>query len=217
MNKDNYEIQEITNSEKKKEDYLFKVVILGDCAVGKSNILSRIMKNEFSKASKSTISVELSSKYFKIDNKIVKINLWDTAGQERYASVTGTYYKGAKGVFIVYDMTRRETFNNVDKWYKEVKMLNNEDIIFFLIGNKSDLSLLKEISIDEGKKKANIYKMIFYETSALDSTNIKISFQDMILRLYKSAKFGYIKDNKSASFPIKEDNFQNNNNNNCNC
>ena len=72
MNKDNYEIQEITNSEKKKEDYLFKVVILGDCAVGKSNILSRIMKNEFSKASKSTISVELSSKYFKIDNKIVK-------------------------------------------------------------------------------------------------------------------------------------------------
>ena len=216
MNKDNYEIQEITNSEKKKEDYLFKVVILGDCAVGKSNILSRIMKNEFSKASKSTISVELSSKYFKIDNKIVKINLWDTAGQERYASVTGTYYKGAKGVFIVYDMTRRETFNNVDKWYKEVKMLNNEDIIFFLIGNKSDLSLLKEISIDEGKKKANIYKMIFYETSALDSTNIKISFQDMILRLYKSAKFGYIKDNKSSSFPIKDDNFQNNNSN-CNC
>ena len=174
------------------------------------------MKNEFSKASKSTISVELSSKYFKIDNKIVKINLWDTAGQERYASVTGTYYKGAKGVFIVYDMTRRETFNNVDKWYKEVKMLNNEDIIFFLIGNKSDLSLLKEISIDEGKKKANIYKMIFYETSALDSTNIKISFQDMILRLYKSAKFGFIKDNKS-SFSIKEEAYQDNNKSNCNC
>ena len=216
MNKDNYEIQEITNSEKKKEDYLFKVVILGDCAVGKSNILSRIMKNEFSKASKSTISVELSSKYFKIDNKIVKINLWDTAGQERYASVTGTYYKGAKGVFIVYDMTRRETFNNVDKWYKEVKMLNNEDIIFFFFFYKSDLSLLKEISIDEGKKKANIYKMIFYETSALDSTNIKISFQDMILRLYKSAKFGFIKDNKS-SFSIKEEAYQDNNKSNCNC
>ncbi len=174
------------------------------------------MKNEFSKASKSTISVELSSKYFKIDNKIVKINLWDTAGQERYASVTGTYYKGAKGVFIVYDMTRRETFNNVDKWYKEVKMLNNEDIIFFLIGNKSDLSLLKEISIDEGKKKANIYKMIFYETSALDSTNIKNSFQDMILRLYQSAKFGFIKDNKS-SFSIKEEAYQDNNKSNCNC
>ena len=161
MNKDNYEIQEITNSEKKKEDYLFKVVILGDCAVGKSNILSRIMKNEFSKASKSTISVELSSKYFKIDNKIVKINLWDTAGQERYASVTGTYYKGAKGVFIVYDMTRRETFNNVDKWYKEVKMLNNEDIIIFLIGNKSDLTFLKQVSIDEGKKKKKKKKLIY--------------------------------------------------------
>ena len=216
MNKDNYEIQEITNSEKKKEDYLFKVVILGDCAVGKSNILSRIMKNEFSKASKSTISVELSSKYFKIDNKIVKINLWDTAGQERYASVTGTYYKGAKGVFIVYDITRKETFDNVDKWYKEVKMLNNEEIIIFLIGNKSDLTFLKQVSIDEGKKKANIYKMIFYETSALDSSNIKSSFNEMILRLYKSAKFGYIKDNKSSSFPIKDDNFQNNNSN-CNC
>ena len=139
-----------------------------------------------------------------------------TAGQERYASVTGTYYKGAKGVFIVYDMTRKETFNNVDKWYKEVKMLNNEDIIIFLIGNKSDLTFLKEVSIDEGKKKANIYKMIFYETSALDSSNIKSSFHEMILRLYKSAKFGYIKDNKSSSFPIKDDNFQNNNSN-CNC
>ena len=114
-------------------------------------------------------------------------------------------------------MTRKETFDNVDKWYKEVKMLNNEEIIIFLIGNKSDLTFLKQVSIDEGKKKANIYKMIFYETSALDSSNIKSSFNEMILRLYKSAKFGYIKDNNSASFPIKEDNFQNNNNNNCNC
>ena len=155
MNNETYEIQEITNSQV-KEDYLFKVVILGDCAVGKTNILSRIMQNEFRKESRSTISVELSSKYFKIDNKIVKINLWDTAGQERYASVTGTYYKGAKGVFIVYDMTRRETFNNVDKWYKEVKMLNNEDIIFFLIGNKSDLSLLKEITIYTQKQKCKL-------------------------------------------------------------
>ena len=79
MNNETYEIQEITNSQV-KEDYLFKVVILGDCAVGKSNILSRIMKNEFRKESRSTISVELSSKFFKIDNKIIKINLWDTAG-----------------------------------------------------------------------------------------------------------------------------------------
>ena len=216
MNNETYEIQEITNSQV-KEDYLFKVVILGDCAVGKTNILSRIMKNEFRKESRSTISVELSSKFFKIDNKIIKINLWDTAGQERYASVTGTYYKGAKGVFIVYDMTRKETFDNVDKWYKEVKMLNNEEIIIFLIGNKSDLTFLKQVSIDEGKKKANIYKMIFYETSALDSSNIKSSFNEMILRLYKSAKFGYIKDNKSSSFPIRDDFHENNKNSNCNC
>ena len=215
MNDETYEIQEITNSQV-KEDYLFKVVILGDCAVGKTNILSRIMKNEFRKESRSTISVELSSKFFKIDNKIIKINLWDTAGQERYASVTGTYYKGAKGVFIVYDMTRKETFDNVDKWYKEVKMLNNEYIIIFLMGKKSDLTFLKQVSIDEGKKKANIYKMIFYETSALDSSNIKSSFHEMILRLYKSAKFGFIKDNKS-SFSIKEEAYQDNNKSNCNC
>ena len=87
-----------------QEDILLKIVVVGDCAVGKSNILSRYINNKFSKESKTTVGLELSSKTFKIDNKIIKINIWDTAGQERFTSITSAYYKGAKGALIVYDI-----------------------------------------------------------------------------------------------------------------
>ena len=173
------------------EDYLFKIIVLGDCAVGKSNILSKYSKNIFNKSSKSTIGVELFTKFYKYENKIIKVNIWDTAGQERFTSMITTYYKGAKGALLVYDITRRNTFNNIDNWLKELIAINSDKISIMLIGNKNDLSLLRRVSKSEAQYKANKYGIKFYETSALDSSNINHAFEDLIKDIYIKTKNNY--------------------------
>jgi len=178
------------------EDYLFKIIVLGDCAVGKSNILSQYSKNIFNKSSKSTIGVELFTKFFRYEGKIIKVNIWDTAGQERFTSMITTYYKGAKGALLVYDITRKYTFDNIDKWLRELVSINSNNISMTLIGNKSDLSLLRQVSKNEAQFKANKYGIKFYETSALDSSNIKHAFEDMIKDIYIKTKNGFYSDDK---------------------
>jgi Ras-related protein Rab-11A len=176
------------------EDYLFKIIVLGDCAVGKSNIISKYSKNIFNRSSKSTIGVELITKFYKYDDKLIKVNIWDTAGQERFTSMITTYYKGAKGAFLVYDITRKYTFNNIDNWLKELLSINSNRINIILIGNKNDLSLLRKVSKNEAKEKADKYGIKFYETSALDSTNIKNIFEEMIKDIYIKTKNNFYKD-----------------------
>lgn len=204
-------IEELTKSDI-QEDLLFKIILVGDCAVGKSNILSRYINNEFNKESKTTIGVELSSKSYKVDNKIIKINIWDTAGQERFTSITSAYYKGAQGALIVYDITRQDTFDNIDKWYRELKSKIASDISVILLGNKSDLSLLRKVSYEEAKEKANMLKIKLYETSALDANNINEAFRKLICDIYKG-------NNKEDN--IKGSKLDNNNMENttsmCNC
>ena len=179
------------------EDYLFKIIVLGDCAVGKSNILSKYSKNIFNKSSKSTIGVELVTKYFKYDNKIIKVNIWDTAGQERFTSIITTYYKGAKGALLVYDITRKKTFDNIDNWLKELISINSNKMSVSLIGNKSDLSLLRQVSKNDAQTKANKYGIKFYETSALDSSNIKKAFEDTIIDIYIKTKNNFYTNNRN--------------------
>ena len=176
------------------EDYLFKIIVLGDCAVGKSNILSKYSKNIFNKSSKSTIGVELFTKFYKYENKIIKVNIWDTAGQERFTSMITTYYKGAKGALLVYDITRENTFKNIDIWLRELISINSDKISLVLIGNKCDLTLLRKVSQKEAQLKANKYKIKFYETSALDSSNINHAFEDLIKDIYIKTKNNYFKD-----------------------
>lgn len=103
------------------DEYLFKIVIIGDSAVGKSNLLSRYARNEFNMHSKATIGVEFQTQSLEIDNKEVKAQIWDTAGQERFRAVTSAYYRGAVGALIVYDISRRTTFDSVGRWLDELK------------------------------------------------------------------------------------------------
>ena len=102
-------------------DYLFKVVLIGDSGVGKSNLLSRFTRNEFSLESKSTIGVEFATRSMNVDGKTIKAQIWDTAGQERFRAVTSAYYRGAVGALIVYDITRGHTFDNVARWLEELR------------------------------------------------------------------------------------------------
>lgn len=102
------------------EEYLFKIVLIGDSAVGKSNLLSRFARNEFDSNSKATIGVEFQTQVVDIDGKEVKAQIWDTAGQERFRAVTSAYYRGAVGALVVYDITRRSSFNSVKRWLEEL-------------------------------------------------------------------------------------------------
>ena len=166
-------------------DYIFKLVLIGDSGVGKTNILSRYISNEFSLASRATVGVEFGSKIVKINDKKIKIQIWDTAGQERYKSITNAYYKGAKGAFVVYDITREATFKNTDTWIGEIKTNGSEDVLIVLIGNKSDLEDQREVSLEEATKKAEQNKILFCETSALQATNIDHAFHIMIEQVAK--------------------------------
>ena len=120
-------------------DMIFKLVLIGDSFVGKTNIMSKYLKNEFHEDSKATVGVEFGSKKFVIDKVNIKAQIWDTAGQERYKSITNAYYKGSKGAFVVYDITRKETFTHVTKWLEEVQSNSSKSITVILIGNKKDL------------------------------------------------------------------------------
>eukprot|EP00227_Mantoniella_beaufortii_P005489 CAMPEP_0197608396 /NCGR_PEP_ID=MMETSP1326-20131121/48992_1 /TAXON_ID=1155430 /ORGANISM="Genus nov. species nov., Strain RCC2288" /LENGTH=127 /DNA_ID=CAMNT_0043176593 /DNA_START=131 /DNA_END=511 /DNA_ORIENTATION=- len=120
-------------------DYLFKIVLIGDTAVGKSNLLSRFTRDEFNLESKTTIGVEFATKTVEIDAKIIKSQIWDTAGQERYRAITSAYYRGAVGALLVYDISNHSTFENVERWLKELRDHADENIVVMLVGNKSDL------------------------------------------------------------------------------
>ena len=161
-------------------DLIFKIVLIGDSGVGKTNILSRYLTNQFSASTQPTVGVEFGSKIIKKGEKLIKLQIWDTAGQERYKSITSAYYKGAKGAFVVYDISRKSTFDNVDKWINELKNNGSEDVFILLVGNKSDLNDQREISEEEVKKKAEMYNIAFCETSALKGNNIEFAFESLI-------------------------------------
>jgi len=152
-----------------KEDFLYKIIVIGNSGVGKSNFILRILGKPFQSNSPTTIGVELHTKYFetsyyengKYQEKLLKINLWDTAGQERYKSVTSSYYKGAKGVFVLYDLTKQDTFENVDDWIKDANLYCQQKPNIMIIGTKSDLCNLKIIDELKQKAKADYYSKLF--------------------------------------------------------
>ncbi|KAK9688829.1 hypothetical protein RND81_09G013900 [Saponaria officinalis] len=165
-------------------DYLFKLVLIGDSGVGKSNLFSRFTRNEFNLESKSTIGVEFGTRRIHVDDKIVKAQIWDIAGLKRYHAITSAYYEGAVGALLVYDVTKPVTFENIEGWLKEVRDHRGSDIMIMLVGNKADLSDLRAISTEDAKSFAERENLLFMETSALDSLNVENSFTDVVTQVY---------------------------------
>ncbi|KNA23203.1 hypothetical protein SOVF_026930 [Spinacia oleracea] len=174
------------SSDDEAEEYLFKIVIIGDSAVGKSNLLSRYSRNEFNMHSKATIGVEFQTQSMEIEGKEVKAQIWDTAGQERFRAVTSAYYRGAVGALLVYDITRRTTFDSIGRWLDELTTHSDTTAARMLVGNKKDLDDIRSISIEEGKSLAEEHGLFFMETSAKDSTNVKTAFEMVIKEIYSS-------------------------------
>jgi len=165
-------------------DFLYKVVLIGDSGVGKSNLLSRFTRNEFNLETKSTIGVEFATRSIQTEGKTIKSQIWDTAGQERYRAITSAYYRGAVGALLVYDIAKYSTFKNVERWLTELRENADRNIVIMLVGNKSDLRHLREVPTEEAKGFAEKNKLSFIETSALDSTNVELAFQNILSEIY---------------------------------
>ncbi|KAG4304782.1 hypothetical protein PORY_001835 [Pneumocystis oryctolagi] len=197
-------INKIVQTEEMDEyDYLFKVVLIGDSGVGKSNLLSRFTRNEFNLESKSTIGVEFATRSIQVDGKTIKAQIWDTAGQERYRAITSAYYRGAVGALLVYDITKYSSFENIQRWLKELRDHADSNIVIMLVGNKSDLRHLRAVSTDDGKNLALTSKLSFIETSALDSTNVESAFHSILKDVYQLVSLRTFDSNETTTRPAE--------------
>ena len=190
---ENLEISEVSNTE--KETMKFKTVIIGEAGVGKTSIVQQFVNKCFQEKYVETIGVEFFTKTFKINDKIIKAEIWDTAGSERFASITKNYYRGADGALIVYDISNKTTFDNVENWFNEIKNSCKEDAEIILIGNKNDLENQRQVSnnmlINLGKNLG----IAVMETSAKDDYNINESFYLLIKEIYRK----FVKNNGSSN------------------
>ncbi|GAB2225875.1 hypothetical protein Droror1_Dr00021645 [Drosera rotundifolia] len=185
-------------------DYLFKVVLIGDSGVGKSNLLSRFTRNEFCLESKSTIGVEFATRTLQVEGRTIKAQIWDTAGQERYRAITSAYYRGALGALLVYDVTKPTTFDNVSRWLKELRDHADANIVIMLIGNKTDLKHLRAVATEDAQSYAEKEGLSFIETSALEATNVEEAFQNILSEIYRIISKKSLTANEPASSNIKE-------------
>jgi len=147
-------------------DYLFKVVIVGDVEVGKTSITTQFAYGTFTEGYLSTIGVDFVVKSIPVNNHIVKLQAWDTGGQERYAAIRPLYYQGARGALLVFDITNRTSFWNLDRWLMELRRHAGPDVPILLVGNKLDLAEYREVSSDEARQYAARKGLPYFETSA---------------------------------------------------
>ena len=160
-------------------DYLFKVVVIGDSGVGKSSICTRYTKGMYNDMFITTIGVDFECHTISLDDKIIKLQIWDTAGQERFNAITNSFYRGAHGIIIVFDVTNWESFENVQKWIKEIGRREPDVPYKLLLGNKCDQNSKRVITFDAANEYANKLNIPYLETSAKDAVNVDQAFLNM--------------------------------------
>jgi len=160
-------------------DFLFKLLLIGDSGVGKSCLLLRFADDTYTESYISTIGVDFKIRTIELEGKTVKLQIWDTAGQERFRTITSSYYRGAHGIIVVYDVTDQETFSNVKQWLQEIDRYACEGVNKLLVGNKSDLTQKKVVEYTVAKEFADQLAIPFLETSAKNATNVEQAFLTM--------------------------------------
>eukprot|EP01006_Ploeotia_vitrea_P053368 TRINITY_DN67780_c6_g5_i1.p1 TRINITY_DN67780_c6_g5~~TRINITY_DN67780_c6_g5_i1.p1 ORF type:complete len:224 (+),score=1.36 TRINITY_DN67780_c6_g5_i1:23-673(+) len=179
--------------------YLFKYIIIGDSSVGKSCLLLQFTDKRFQPVHDLTIGVEFGARMVNIDSKQIKLQIWDTAGQESFRSITRSYYRGAAGALLVYDITRRETFQSLTSWLEDCQANSHANMTIMLIGNKSDLEDQRQVSRAEGEEFAKEHGLIFMETSAKTAHNVEEAFIGTAERIYKKVQ--------DKTFDVSNENF----------
>ena len=203
--------------ENKEFDYLFRYIIVGDINVGKSCIMLQFSSNQFREEHELTIGVEFAIKFLEIKNKNIKIQVWDTAGEEAFQSITKSYYRNAIGALLVYDITKKSSFEHLQKWLDSVKENSSKNIKIILIGNKIDLEDKREVTFQEGEEFAKNNGLFFLETSAKNFININESFNKLTEEIYQNIEV--LEDEEKSKNSIKIDDIHSivNQNKSCRC
>lgn len=184
-------------------DYMFKVLLLGDAGVGKTSLMWRFSEDVFNKTYISTIGIDFKLRTIEVQGKRVRLQVWDTAGQERFHAISVSYYRTAVGIMLVYDITRRRSFENIAKWLRNIDEHAKEDVIKLLIGNKCDLHGPRTVKREEGEKLAEEYDMSFFETSAKENESIEEAFECIAKEVME--KFLPEWGKKEQEKPVKEE------------
>ena len=183
--------------------YLMKFIIVGDVSVGKSCILKRFENDEFNFTNPPTMGIEFVRKQISIDNNKVMIQVWDTSGEEKMFSLTSQYYKNSCGVLLVFDVTRKETFDHLKIWLQKINDNAHPSCRKILIGNKVDLEFQRVISKSEAESLAKQNGMIYVETSAKTSKNVYEVFNNLALTVFNDIKAGKIEVDEDGRWGVK--------------
>ena len=196
------------NKGDKEYEFIFKVLLLGNSNVGKSSLFLRFVDDIWNDTFVTTIGVDFKIKTLEIDGKKIKMQIWDTAGQERFKNIIASYYRGAHGILLLYDVTDRESFKNLSNWLIEIEKNANKNILKVLIGNKTDLEEKRIISYNQGKEFADTYGLKYVETSAKKNLNVTEAFETLgreIMAANADKKITRQKQNKTITVSKAQD------------
>ena len=196
------------NKGDKEYEFIFKVLLLGNSNVGKSSLFLRFVDDIWNDTFVPTIGVDFKIKTLEIDGKKIKMQIWDTAGQERFKNIIASYYRGAHGILLLYDVTDRESFKNLGNWLIEIEKNANKNILKVLIGNKTDLEEKRIISYNQGKEFADTYGLKYIETSAKKNLNVTEAFETLgreIMAVNADNKITRQKQNKTITVSKAQD------------
>ena len=195
-------------SSDKDYEFIFKVLLLGNSNVGKSSLFLRFVDDIWNDTFVPTIGVDFKIKTFDIDEKKIKMQIWDTAGQESFKNIIASYYRGAHGILLIYDVTDKDSFKNLSNWLIEIEKNASKNVLKVLIGNKSDLEDKRVITFNQGKDFADAYGLKFIETSAKKNLNVNEAFETLGRELMKAStdnKINNKKENKTLSVTKAQD------------
>ena len=196
------------NSSNQDYEFIFKVLLLGNSNVGKSSLFLRFVDDIWNDTFVPTIGVDFKIKTFEIDSKKIKMQIWDTAGQERFKNIIASYYRGAHGILLLYDVTDKDSFKNLSNWLIEIEKNASKNVLRVLIGNKCDLEEKRVISLNQGKEFADTYGLKFIETSAKKNLNVTEAFETLgreLMAASSEKKIVQQKQNKKISVAKAQD------------
>ena len=186
-------------TETENDGLKFKLIVVGDINTGKTSILNRFANNIFDEQYQATIGLDFISRNYTIHNQEIRLVLYDTAGQEKFRSLIPMYIREAQIILIIYDISNKNTFDSIPKWFSDILNVKNDEVIYGLIGNKSDLNNEREVTYEEGKKLADEKNIIFEEVSAKSGNNINELFYGKVFEaLYKKFKNKFKNDNENS-------------------
>ena len=176
------------NTPRAEYDYLFKLIIIGDSGIGKSCLLNRFADDVYTDAYISTIGVDFKIRTIEVNGRVCKLQIWDTAGQERFRTIISSYYRGAHGIILAYDITNSESFTNLEMWLTEVQHYATDQVKIILVGTKSDLNEKRKVAFTDAQEFAAKNRMEYIETSSKTTINVESAFLQLANELCGSYK-----------------------------